>query len=521
VFAAEFFLFDHYGAHRFTALYPRWNDQVQYLGESYVGYEYAREHGFAAGLWHTLVNPSAQGTLHDFGTLIIFKFVGASRSAALALNLLAFIGWQLALFAAVALRSSSRALAFAAAMLPLALCGPWQNIPGAAYDFRLDHLAMCALGVTSAVALLTRGCRLRGWSVVLGVAIGVTLLTRFLTGTYFVLIFAALFIWSVIGADRKTRWINVTIAASVAAALAGPIFWLNREWVWNYYYIGHYVGPESAIRNQHFGLGRSIGFVFGQLAERHIGVFFAIVAAASVIGFAVVRRAGTRATKLADLWIVGAIFVLAPAIVLTLHQQKSEVVVGALTPGVIVLVIALWQTVAGNSVESRATVAISAAIAVASFGYFAQRQLAPGESSAFTSEARTVATTADYIVTRSSAARLDHPAIAADYITDCLDGQVLRIVAYERQHRWLGFEMTLPTGIAAPEDSLVMDRLAHSDFVFLTEDAPTGHYPFDQKLASMRPQLRVWCDEHLRLVQRFPLFGRRMLLYQRREIPLP
>src|ERR1043166_28027 len=118
VFAFEFFLFDHVGSHRFTSVYPRWNDQIQYLSESYTGYEYARSHGVAAGLWSALVNRSAQGTLHDFFAIIVFLVAGPSRSAALSLNILALIAWQASLFVALSRASGSRALAFAAAMLP-------------------------------------------------------------------------------------------------------------------------------------------------------------------------------------------------------------------------------------------------------------------------------------------------------------------------------------------------------------------------------------------------------------------
>ena len=38
-------------------------------------------------------------------------------------------------------------------------------------------------------------------------------------------------------------------------------------------------------------------------------------------------------------------------------------------------------------------------------------------------------------------------------------------------------------------------------------------------LVRMRPQLRAWCEANLRATERFELLGRRMVLYQRREIP--
>ena len=522
LFVVEFLLFDRFGSRRFTAIYPRWNDQIQYLGEAYAGYESARAHGLAAGLWQTLVNPSAQGTLHDFVATLAFSVTGPSRSAALALNLLALIAWQLALFTAVARTTTSRTLALAAAALPLALCGPWADIPGSAYDFRLDHLAMCALGFASAVALLTDSFRSRRWSLAFGAAVALTLLTRFLTGTYFVLIFLGALAWILCGAEKKSRAVNLALAALVAFTLAAPLFWLNREWVWNYYWIGHYVGPESAIRNQHFGLGQSLAFVWGQLAQRHLGPFFGALALSGAITLFFTRsRERQRVAVVSPLWFFSALFLLAPAFILTLHRQKSEVVVGALVPGAVLLVIAAWLSASRPAATHRTLPFVTTGIVLAALAFFAQRQLRPAFTPETLAEFRQVNALADTIFLRSRAAHLPESRVAVDYVTDSLDAQVLRVLCYERHHVWLPFNMTLPTGIAAPTEAEVMARLALSDFVFLTEESPPGRFPFDEKLATLRPRLRAWCDDHLRGVDRFTLFGRRMILYQRREIPFP
>jgi hypothetical protein len=37
----------------------------------------------------------------------------------------------------------------------------------------------------------------------------------------------------------------------------------------------------------------------------------------------------------------------------------------------------------------------------------------------------------------------------------------------------------------------------------------------------MRPAVRAWCEANLRATERFTLFGRRIVLYQRRDIPFP
>lgn len=114
LFLAEFLLFDRLTSRHHAWVYPRWNDQIQYLTEAYTGYEFARAHGLPAALGHALSKPAAQGTLHDVFALLIFALAGPSRSAALSLNMLAFLAWQAVLFSpsrASAARGRSRGLA--------------------------------------------------------------------------------------------------------------------------------------------------------------------------------------------------------------------------------------------------------------------------------------------------------------------------------------------------------------------------------------------------------------------------
>jgi len=521
---AEFLLFDQVGAKHYTWIYPRWNDQIQYLSEAYTGFEYSRAQGLAAGLWHTLVNPTAQGTLHDFWAVLVFQVAGPSRSAALAVNLLAFLAWQAAWFFAVRRVFGSRALAWTSAGLLLALASPWSGIQGSTTDFRLDWLAVCALGVTLAAALLTAGFRHRGWAVAFGAAVGVTLLTRFLTGTYFVLIFAALLLWTVTGSQRGRRTVNLLIAAATALILAGPLMWLSRDEIFHYYWIGHFIGPESAIRNQHMGLGRSVAWLIERLACDHLGLLWLWAVGLATLALLVLafwprpsRPAAPPGNSAS--WFLAATFWLAPALVLVLHQQKSWVVVGILLPGVVLLVLAAWNTL-GASLPSW----VRAALAVFSLGlggsFFVQRMLANPHTPGFLVDARKVATLADTIFDRARAAGLAQPRVGTDHITDCLDGQVLRVICYERKHVWVSFDMTLPISIAEAPETDIMERLARSDFVFLSDAGYVGIYPYDRQMRALHPRLRAWCDEHLRLVDQFQLFGRSMMLYQRREIPV-
>jgi hypothetical protein len=519
----EFLAFDRATSRNHAWVYPRWNDQIQYLTEAYTGYEHLREVGVVRGLWDALVNPSAQGTLHDLGAITIFLFAGPSRSAALALNMLAFVAWQAALALAVWRRARSLSFAVLAAALPLALAGPWLVRPGSAIDFRLDHLAVCAFGVLSAALVLSDGFRSRRGSLAFGVACALALLTRFLTGTYLVLVFAGLFVWLVRQTDRRARLAHLFLAAGFAAALAAPLFWINRDWVWNYYVIGHFVGPESALRSPHLGIVDSVRFVLGHWADWHARASFG-VAALTLGAFAIATRllrGGTTPHGLAArnhewLWL-GLLLFLAPAVVLTFHSQKSEVVLGILSPGAVLALLGLvrWATPG-----PRARAGVAAAAVLFSGTTFVLALRAGANDPGFAADARRAATIADVLYEASRRAGLNRPNIATDEITDYLDAQILRVVCYERHRRWVQFEMKLPTGIAAEVDDVIVRRLRESDFVFLTERGSRSQWPYDEQMRRLHPQLVEIAAREFERAADYELFGRKVVLHCRRGITL-
>ncbi|MGH7958501.1 MAG: hypothetical protein ACREH8_16030, partial [Opitutaceae bacterium] len=502
-----------------TSVYPRWHDQIHYLSESYNAYEFAQSRGVIAGLLNALTNSSAQGTLHDFFALLVFLVAGPSRSAALSVNMLALIAWQFALFLSVARVHGSRPLALAAAMLPLALGGPWQNIPGSAYDFRLDHMALCALGVTAATGMVAGEFRARRAAGCFGCAAGVTVVMRFLTGAYFVLIFAGLAAWLSREHERKAGLLHLLRAALFATVIAGPVLWINHDSVREFYSIKNYIGPESVIRSPNLDVGRSFGFVVREVAQRHLGWFFLVIAVTGAVVLAAIRSSPARPVNRSG-WIIGALFLLSPLVILTLHPQKNEVVAGALAPGVVTLTVAAWAFAARRG-SAIAISIFAAAVTSATLAVFFRAQVSTAYPSTLQADFRQINTLADRIVARSHAAGLKEVRVAVDHITDAIDGPVLRVIGYERKRVWMSINLTLPAGTAEPPEGLVMERLAQSDFVLLTEEAPETMHPFDRKLAAMRPQLRTWCEGNLRRTETFNVLGRRMTLYQRREIPFP
>lgn len=528
---AEFLVFDRMTSRYHTGIYPRWNDQIQYLTESYTAFAQAQAHGLAAGLKFALSKTALQGTLHDFFAVPVFWLVGsASRSAALSLNLLVFLAWQAALLAVLPKISGSRALGWLGFGLLLCLAGPWSAGPGSAVDFRLDHGAMCLMGLSAAVALLTNGFRSTRWALALGFVIGLTLLERFLTSVYFVAIFVASAVWILCGDARWTRLRNLGLAGLVAAAMALPVFWLNRTAIYTYYWVGQVSGAESAARSPGLDLWHSVQYVTGALGRMHLGAWFGwtvagVTAALLACGLATRRKIAPPADR--NWLFVALAFLLLPAAVLCLHRQKSEYVLGVLVPGAVLLVLWVWAWLwdridfdggpaAGRWLRRLVVVGVLGS----GLTFFTLRQLAPPYAEDFRASARTVNQIADYIYASTQARHVTHPNIVVDQVVDFIDAQILQVICYERHKVWVPFVIQLPNSILEDKDEVMLYRLKLGDFVLLTDEMPgSGYWPYDRQMRRLYPELKAWSDAHLRQVGSYDLFGRRMSLYERRDNP--
>jgi hypothetical protein len=186
---------------------------------------------------------------------------------------------------------------------------------------------------------------------------------------------------------------------------------------------------------------------------------------------------------------------------------------GALTLGLL-----FWCGLA-TALSARTLRILASITLVLGVGYFAKRMTENPISKTFQVDARKVLSLADFIYDRAKAAGIAQPRVAVDRVTDCLDGQVLRVICYERKKIWVPFIMTLPTGIGEDRESTLMDRLSQSDFVFLSEGGPEGTWPYDRQMQALRPRLFAWCEENLKPVEHFEIFDIRMVLFQRRDIP--
>ena len=523
---AEFLLFQRLNAES-AWIYPRWDDQVQYLTECYRGYEYRMDHGFWAGIWQTWVNLSAQGTLHDFFALLVFTVVGPSRAAALDVNMLAFLALQAATFVSIRRATRSDFAAWISVGFLAAILCPWSGEPGSATDFRLDWLAACTYGIALGAAALTDGFRSSKGALIFGFAVGVALLTRFLTAVYFGLIFAALLVWVVSGPDRSPRLRRLALSAGTAFGMAAPIFWINRHAIANYYWIGHVVGPERALRDSHMGIMASVQWIVSEVVISKVGIPALILVAATL---AVLWVSGKRAEAPVDsvgapptfprrFWIPALLFLAAPAAVLCIHPVKTPQTLGILIAPLV------WLAVLGSAGLARRGKPRGLAwkgrvVCAAGLGIFAALVLRKPYPEGVAKDASQVNALLDYVYFRSEEAGLLNPRIASTHIMDVLSAKTFSVLGYERHHHWTEFFQTLPTGLVETKEPVALERLGGSDFVFLVSGGESL-WPFDRQMQALLPVTRSWCDTHRVHLVDLVVQGRAVSVYERSGLTAP
>ena len=522
---AEFLLFQRLNAES-AWIYPRWDDQVQYLTEAYRGYEYRLDHGFWAGIWQTWVHLSAQGTLHDFFALMVFTVVGPSRAAALDVNMLAFLALQAATFVSVRRATRSDFAAWISFGFLAAMLCPWSGEPGSATDFRLDWLATCTYGIALGAAALTDGFRSSKGALIFGFAAGIALLARFLTAVYFGLILAALLVWVLSRPDRWPRFRRLALSGATAFALAAPIFWINRQAITNYYWIGHVVGPERALRDSHMGILESVRWILSEFMLSKVGVPALILVAATLValwGFGkrteAVDSGGAPQVPPRFVWILALTFLAAPAAVLCVHPVKTPQTLGILIAPLV------WLAVLGcarlaRRLKPRVLAWIGLAVCAAGGCIFAAFVLREPYPVSVAKDATQVNTLLDYVYFRAEEAGLLHPRLASTRIIDVLSAKTFSVLGYERHQHWTEFYQTLPTGLVETQEAAALGLLGESDFIFLVSGGESL-WPFDRQMEALLPVTRSWCDAHRAHLVDLVIQGRRVSVYERAGLPSP
>jgi hypothetical protein len=521
VLSVEWALFQAQVGVHFAWIQPRWFDQAQYLRDAYSAFEHARTGGFLDGLGSALGRVSAQGALHGAYALPLFALMGPGRSAALAVNMAAFVLLQAVTFFSVRRVSGTYALGWAAIGLLAAYQLPWSGESGSAADFRLDWMAACLYGVALGAAVFSDGLRSTRGAVVFGASVGLVLLTRYLTAVYFVLIFAGWLAWLLTRREGPGRPARLALAGLLAAAISGWAYWRTRHQIYDYYWMGHFGGPESALRNSHLSLAASLGWLLSESLRNQLGLAAGALAVGAAVAFRMApgrrgRAEAPRGGHAASPWVPVLLFLAAPAGVLFLHPAKAAQPLEIVAAPLAWVIILVWVRLA-RGVEGPVVARIAAAVAALGFACFGYAQFRDPVPPSLKAQYRDENALADYVFFRSEEAGIFHPKVAVTWILDGVGANPFELMGWERHGRWLPFVPSLPTGLFQAPEEVVRKRLAESDFVCLVTRAAVD-WPFDRQMQAMLPEMRRWCDANLRQVATLDEAEFSAVIYERRTL---
>ena len=509
-----------------TPFYPRFFDQIQYLRESYLAYQGMQLNGLWSAIYSSLSNEVAQGVWHDFVALMSMSIFGPHRISALLVNFMWLIFFQLALFFVTLSATRNNSVAWLSFLMPLLIQGIWRpDVGGALYDFRLDHLAMCMMGLTIISCLKTEGFTNRKWSIIFGLLVSLTITGRFLTSVYFGLIYALLFGVLLFNSNKKSRVGNLLLSAFAAIPLVAIFFTHNWGRIYNYYLVNHMVGTEKVARSSGLNSLETFQYIsINGLYKFQGPIFFILFTLIFLVYFFRNRNAKQIELKkvffspLFSWWrIVGFIFFISPMIILSFESEAQNAVLSILTPGIVIFFLSLVIPFYLSMQTTRVALSKSLLLLITIFSIFnfTSSNLKFSDFKEFSSNANKVNKIADFIYQYS----INHDSsvkIATNRVVEFLDANIQRTVIFERHGKWLSLEGTLPAGLIEVPDDEIYERLKNSDLVFSIDGhAITRGFPSELQMQSLKVELSRIQELNFYLHGNIHIFDRQIKIYQK------
>lgn len=530
---AQFGLWRQFALREVVWAYPPYFDQLAYLEQSYQTYERILDHGLIMGLeegmglrfGHLPMN-AAGATLH-LQAAVLYLMTGASRLCALSLNFIYWAAFQLALVATLRWLTGRWSAVFLGLGLLFTTITPFYYA-GSLFDFRLDFIAFCLLGIFICAVIRSRVFLDWRWSAVAGLAAAVMGTFRFITLVYLLgvfVLFAAFLAGQWVArwrdlpgqqmAQRRVR--GLMAAGMVIVLLAGPVLWHHRQAIRSYYVAGHVTGDEKKLRAQESGtttLAATLKFYPISLVRDHAGYdFFKLCALLLVI--AVFARAVGRQGAADPLWgdqrwptiVFLSLCVIVPGVILTNDTAKSPIVGGIMVAPLVWLAVFIlldlfdahaWHTDTRGRRGGLLAVAASLAMFVGvglQFSQYSRRTLL----GTYRPEVERLDAIYDRMARDCQLMGWTSPAVASDGNVDYLYHKILTILAYERHGILLNTGQSLGR-LERYDAKELYDRLALSDFAMITKNTGPAlpfEYPFDHQMEEWHGDILKWCRQNM------------------------
>lgn len=526
-------------------IYPFSFDQAAYLNDAYQSFEEMRNHGILAGLrnaWFTPGRPT--GVLLQGEAALAFIFLGAGRTASLLVLFAHFALLQIILFAAFRRLSSGRSAPGLIAISLLLLSVSRYFSSGGLSDFRLDFPASCLYGISLAAFLCSDQFRDRRWSSIFGAALFALVATRFVAASYTGIAIVVSLAISRIANGRLSPqpglFRRALLVCSVSAFAIFVFVLANARQLFEYYFYGHVVGPEKAIRAAEFGVADRMSallFYPKSLANDHLGLAFLVFAGLlSILAIAlreVPSESPSRESAMTPAlrFAVAIVWLAAPLALFSLDEAKSPVVASVMVVPCVVLIVLLYLSLSGSSPGSIASPKLSRVqrwtasvlIFVAVIFNLSQNTIRRQQLK-IAKDATELYATVDEIAAGIQRNNLAQPKFATDFTHDYFSGRAVKVMIYERTGKLVDTVETLANSLMAIPKEAALDAVRKSDYALITVSHPSTDnspiYPFQKAMVAYRAELQAAASAQMIPVRRLSVADHVFQLFQRPNVEI-
>lgn len=540
IFSLEYLLFRTYLIREILWNYPMYMDQVGYLKVSYLLLEKILAHDFKSVF--AILN-MATGILFSLQGAIFFLFFGASRLNALTINFIYFVLAQLVVFSTVFSITKKKSLAYFAIGLLLLAKTTFLGSGGIA-DYRIDFLAFCLYTVFLSIVIKSEVFLSKKWSIVAAIIAGMLILFRFVAATYifgvmflFILILLSYYQFNKPNADAwglKSRLRNAVFCIFIIAVITLPFIYLNKDILYNYYFIGHIAGNEKDLRALEVGITSLPGhllFYPKSLLKEHYGFlgvgFGLIIFISSIIKYFVLKLNNKQNLNQLVPYHYTYIFLIfsfmVPLILLTMDTSKSPVVANILVApliwNIIISFIYLYENIETGSKVSRNTLVVVSALIFLFGSTNYVLHMAKHESTyAQKKDLEQIMQMYEDMINYVRSNEIVNPVISRDQVTDYISADILTEIYYEKTGEYYPAANGFGRSILMDEQNM-LELLRRSDIVIFnageyssTKNSP---YPFDRYAAKNKPDLINYVRKEMILLKQYSIYGNDFNVYVR------
>jgi len=505
-----------------TPFYPRAFDQAAYLSRTYdLVFRFYQE-GFSALVRDIFTTGAATTATHPAQGALLALIGGPNRTAVISLNLVYFLALQLTIFSTLTKRIS-RDFAWFGVALVIGASTVFQ-VAGGILDFRIDFIAQSLFGIWICAVLQTDGWRNTKWSVIAGLCAALLVSTRFITVTYIIAIGGTMLLafgFMALKTRDLSRFLNLVLSGSILTVLTAPLLWTSRKSLFNYYGIGHLLGPEKEIRAGEVGVYTPLDHLTyypSSVAFSHLGTWFFVLSAVILL-FALASRingrqanAGPSAFEIAFL----ALCIIVPLGILTTNISKSPVTGGIMVTPIVILVVTL-ASMLGRGPLPAWLVACPVVVALLVFVNNANKNQHALSRADLQTVDRMNSAAIDYI----SVNKLTRPKIAVDRIEEFFYAGAIKILYQERdlRRRPISPVHSLWSIFATTRDD-ALQGLAAADVAFLSEkEGRHNKYPFHASMREYWDQMNQYAETNMSLLATGTVRGVEFRVYGKNPKP--